>query len=75
MYRIKNFIIPLISIAVLVGFITGCSSKQVSIIGDERVEVIEHRTINEGNFIKAVVDLENEDDDECRGFCVSNRMV
>jgi hypothetical protein len=74
MYRTKNFIISLTSAVIFVGFLTGCSSKQISIIGDERVEVIEHRTIQEGNFIKAVIDLENEDDDNVEGF-IYRRVV
>lgn len=67
MYRTKNFIISLTAAVVLLGFLAGCS-KQVSIIGDKRVEVIDHRTIKEGNFIKAIIDLENDDDDNVEGF-------
>jgi len=68
MYRTKNFIITLAATTLLVAFFTGCASKDVTIIGDKRVDIIDHRTFKEGNFIKAVIDLENNDYDNIEGF-------
>lgn len=68
MYRTKNFIITFATTTLLVAFFTGCASKDVTIIGDKRVDIIDHRTFKEGNFIKAVIDLENNDYDNVEGF-------
>jgi len=68
MYRTKSFIITFTATALVVAFFTGCASKDVTIIGDKRVDIIDHRTFKEGNFIKAVIDLENKDYDNVEGF-------
>ncbi len=46
----------------------GCSSKEINIIGDKRVDIIQHKSIKEGNFLKVIADLENDDFDEVEGF-------
>lgn len=49
-------------------FLMGCSSKEVSIIGDKRVDIVQHKSIKEGKFLKVIADLENDDFDEVEGF-------
>ena len=46
---------------------TGCASK-VDIIGDKRVEINQHKSFQEGNFLKVMAELQNDDDDETEGF-------
>ncbi len=47
---------------------SGCSSKNISIIGEKRVDIIMHKSVQEGNFLKIVAELENDDNDETEGF-------
>ncbi|MDD4855805.1 MAG: DUF1425 domain-containing protein [Sulfuricurvum sp.] len=68
MSHTKKVFISLLLGAVTLGVLSGCASKDITVIGDKRVDIIDHRTFKEGNFIKAVIDLENNDYDTVEGF-------
>jgi uncharacterized protein YcfL len=68
MYRTKNFIMALSASALLLGLLSGCASKGIDIIGDKRVTVIDHKSFKEGQFLKVIANLENDDNDEVEGF-------
>lgn len=54
--------------SVLLFLFAGCSSKNVMVIGEERVAITKHQSIQEGGFLKIMAELENDDDDETEGF-------
>lgn len=64
----KNVLISLSLSIFLAGFYSGCSSKNINIIGEKRVEITKHKSIQEGNFLKIMAELENDDYDETEGF-------
>jgi uncharacterized protein YcfL len=64
----KDVLIALGLSALLVTFFSGCSSKNINIIGEKRVEITKHKSIQEGNFLKIMAELENDDYDETEGF-------
>ena len=64
----KNVLISLSLSTLLVAFFSGCSSKNINIIGEKRVEIIKHKSIQEGSFLKIMAELENSDNDETEGF-------
>lgn len=51
----------------LIGF-SGCSSKNISIIGEKRVDIVMEKSIQEGSLLKVIAELENDDFDEVEGF-------
>lgn len=68
MLPIKTPLFSLCSIALLVITFSGCSSKNVNIIGEKRIDIVEHRSIQEGSILKVIAELENDDFDEVEGF-------
>lgn len=49
--------------------ISGCANKnQTNFIGEERVVLKEHKSFQEGKFLKVAATFENEDDDEVEGM-------
>lgn len=52
---------------VFIGF-SGCSSKNISIIGEKRVDIVMEKSIQEGSLLKVIAELENDDFDEVEGF-------
>jgi len=64
----KNILISLGISTLAVVFIPGCSSKNINIIGEKRVEITKHKSVQEGNFLKIMAELENDDMDETEGF-------
>jgi len=68
MLPIKTPLITLLSVALLAISFSGCSSKNVSIIGEKRIDIVEHRSIQEGSILKVIAELENDDFDEVEGF-------
>ena len=68
MSRTKNIIFTLGIGTLLLAFSTGCSSKNINIIGEKRVTITKHKSVQEGNFMKIMAELENDDNDETEGF-------
>jgi uncharacterized protein YcfL len=64
----KNILISFGIGALLLTFSTGCSSKNINIIGEKRVEITKYKSVQEGNFMKIMAELENNDNDETEGF-------
>lgn len=64
----KNILISLGLSTLLLGLLSGCTSKNINIIGEKRVEILKHKSLQEGTFLKIMADLENADDDETEGF-------
>ena len=64
----KNLLITAGISTLMLAFCTGCSSKNIHIIGEKRVEITKHKSIHEGNFLKIMAELENDDYDETEGF-------
>lgn len=64
----KNVLISLSLSTLLIALFFGCSSKNINIIGEKRVEIIKHKAVQEGTFLKIMADLENTDNDETEGF-------
>lgn len=58
-----------LSLALLTGIVfSGCSSKNITIIGEKRVDIVMHKSFQEGSLLKVVAELENDDFDEVEGF-------
>ncbi|DAB37852.1 MAG TPA: hypothetical protein CFH83_09020, partial [Sulfuricurvum kujiense] len=58
-----------LSLALLTGIVfSGCASKNITIIGEKRVDIVMHKSIQEGSLLKVVAELENDDFDEVEGF-------
>jgi uncharacterized protein YcfL len=58
-----------LSFALISGILfSGCSSKNVTIIGEKRVDIVMHKSFQEGSLLKVVAELENDDFDEVEGF-------
>ncbi len=68
MLPIKAPLFALCTVALLAISFSGCSSKNVSIIGEKRIDIVEHRSIQEGSLLKVIAELENDDFDEVEGF-------
>lgn len=64
----KNVLISLSLSTLLIGLFSGCNSKNINIIGEKRVEITKHKSVQEGNFLKIMAELENDDNDETEGF-------
>lgn len=64
----KNILIALAFSTLSLSFFSGCSSKNINIIGEKRVEITKHKSVQEGNFLKIMAELENDDNDETEGF-------
>ncbi|MDP2850764.1 MAG: DUF1425 domain-containing protein [Sulfuricurvum sp.] len=57
----------LLSLSLALAF-SGCASKNVTIIGEKRVDIVMHKSFQEGSLLKVVAELENDDFDEVEGF-------
>lgn len=68
MLPIKAPLLSVCAIALTLIAFSGCSSKNVSIIGEKRIDIVEHRSIQEGSILKVIAELENDDFDEVEGF-------
>lgn len=68
MSPIKPLLATFTAGALAVALFTGCSANKVSIIGEKRVEIIKHKSITDGKFLKLVAELKNDDSDETEGF-------
>lgn len=64
----KNVLIALGISTLLAVLFSGCSSKNISIIGEERVEITKYKSVQEGSFLKIMAELENDDNDKTEGF-------
>lgn len=52
----------------LLMFMSGCSSKNVTVIGEKRVDIVMEKSIQEGSVLKVIAELENDDFDKVEGF-------
>ncbi len=69
MLPIKNSIMTITIGTLLVSIFSGCAGKnQENFIGKERVVLKEHKSFQEGKFLKVAATFENEDDDEVEGM-------
>ncbi|MDQ1297888.1 MAG: hypothetical protein QG558_426 [Campylobacterota bacterium] len=68
MFLTKSIIVSLGISTLLLAFSTGCTPKNINIIGKNRVEITKHKGVQEGNFMKIMAELENDDNDETEGF-------
>jgi len=64
----KNIIFTLGIGTLLLAFFARCSSKNINIIGEKRVAITKHKSVQEGSFMKIMAELENDDNDETEGF-------
>jgi uncharacterized protein YcfL len=55
-------------ITLLLAFSTGCTQKNINIIGEKRVDITKYKSVQEGNFMKIMAELENTDNDNTEGF-------
>lgn len=69
MLLIKKSLIPAALTAILALTFTACSGKnQENFIGKERVLLKEHKSFQEGKFLKVTATFENDDDTEVEGM-------
>lgn len=68
MFLTKNTAVTVALSILFITFFCACSSKNITVIGEKRVEIIQHKSIQEGNFLKIMAELQNDDHDETEGF-------
>lgn len=69
MLPIKNSIITIAIGTLLVSAFSACSEKnQVTVIGKERVILKEHKSFQEGKFLKVTATFENDNDRKVEGM-------
>lgn len=64
----KNRLLSLGTSVLVVALLTGCAPKNINIIGEKRVEITKYKSVQEGNFLKIMAELENTDNDNTEGF-------